>query len=167
MKRSHRWNTFQICPHWDSNSGGSDLRTNALPVRPWRHSETCLIKLYLYNNVKPTVCKQCNNNLTCSACQMIRTESIIFKLIKYHTPTSCLYSHITSNTSCNLSVIMQDKSSVKEFTNRSQLFREISHHTMILATDADTWSQIKFSIKWSPNISPFKKGRHSLATTLE
>ena len=36
MKRSRRWNTLQICPRRSSNSGGSDLWSNALPVRPRR-----------------------------------------------------------------------------------------------------------------------------------
>ena len=34
MKRSQRWNTLSICLHRDSNSGGSDLWSNALPTRP-------------------------------------------------------------------------------------------------------------------------------------
>ena len=34
---SQRWNTLQICPRRESNSGGSDLWSNALPTRPWRH----------------------------------------------------------------------------------------------------------------------------------
>jgi len=36
MKQSERWNTLQICPRWDLNSGGSDLWSNTLPVRPRR-----------------------------------------------------------------------------------------------------------------------------------
>ena len=39
MKRSQRWNNLQICPHRDSNSGGSDLRSNTLPTRPRRRLE--------------------------------------------------------------------------------------------------------------------------------
>ena len=37
MKLSQRWNTLQICPRQDSNSGGSELWSNALPVRPRTH----------------------------------------------------------------------------------------------------------------------------------
>ena len=37
MKRSERWNAPQICPRRHSNSGGSDLRANALLTRPQRH----------------------------------------------------------------------------------------------------------------------------------
>jgi len=33
MKRSQRRNTLQICPHRDSNSGGSDLWSNRVSVR--------------------------------------------------------------------------------------------------------------------------------------
>jgi len=33
-KRSERWNKLQICPRGGSNSGGSDLWSNSLPVRP-------------------------------------------------------------------------------------------------------------------------------------
>jgi len=36
MKRSQRWNTLQICPCRDSNSRGSELWSNTLPVRPRR-----------------------------------------------------------------------------------------------------------------------------------
>jgi len=36
MKPSQRWNTLQICPSRGSNSGGSDMWSNALPVRLWR-----------------------------------------------------------------------------------------------------------------------------------
>ena len=36
MKRCQRWNTLQICPRQDSNWGGSDLWSKALPTRPWR-----------------------------------------------------------------------------------------------------------------------------------
>ena len=36
MKRSQRWSTLQICTHRGSNSGGSDLWSKALPVRPRR-----------------------------------------------------------------------------------------------------------------------------------
>ena len=32
MKRSQRWNTLQICPRRDSNTGGSDLWSNTLPL---------------------------------------------------------------------------------------------------------------------------------------
>ena len=32
MKRSERWNTLQICPRRDSNTGGSDLWSNTLPL---------------------------------------------------------------------------------------------------------------------------------------
>jgi len=35
-KRSQRWNALQICRRRDSNSGGSDLCSNALPTRPRR-----------------------------------------------------------------------------------------------------------------------------------
>ena len=35
-KRSERWNNLQICPRRDSNSGGSDLWSNAPTVRPRR-----------------------------------------------------------------------------------------------------------------------------------
>ena len=38
MKRSQRWNTVQICPRRDSNSGSSDLWSNALPTRPRRRA---------------------------------------------------------------------------------------------------------------------------------
>ena len=36
MKRSQRWNNLQICPRRDSTTGGSELWSNALPVRPRR-----------------------------------------------------------------------------------------------------------------------------------
>ena len=36
MKRSERWNAHRICQSWDSNSDGSDLWSDALPVRPRR-----------------------------------------------------------------------------------------------------------------------------------
>ena len=36
MKQSQRWNTLQICPRRDSNSGGRDLWSMGLPTRPWR-----------------------------------------------------------------------------------------------------------------------------------
>ena len=36
MKRSHRWNTLQVCLRWDSSSSGSDLVCNVLTVRPRR-----------------------------------------------------------------------------------------------------------------------------------
>ena len=36
MKQSQRWNTLEICPCRDLNSGGSDLWSNALPIRPRR-----------------------------------------------------------------------------------------------------------------------------------
>jgi len=39
MKWSQIWNTLQICPHRDSNSGGSDLWSNALSVGPQRRPE--------------------------------------------------------------------------------------------------------------------------------
>jgi len=38
MKRSQRWNTLQIWPPRDSNSGDSDLWSNALSTRPRRHN---------------------------------------------------------------------------------------------------------------------------------
>ena len=40
MERSQRWNTLQICPRRDSNSGGSELWSNAPPARPRRRPET-------------------------------------------------------------------------------------------------------------------------------
>ena len=36
MKGSQRWNILQMCPLQYSNSGGSDLWSNALPTRPRR-----------------------------------------------------------------------------------------------------------------------------------
>jgi len=39
MKRSRRWNTFQLCPNCNSNSDGSDMWSNALPVRPQRRHQ--------------------------------------------------------------------------------------------------------------------------------
>ena len=32
MRRSERRNNLQICPRWDSNTGGSDLWSNTLPL---------------------------------------------------------------------------------------------------------------------------------------
>jgi len=42
MKWSQRWNTLQICPHQDSSSGDSDLWSNVLPTRPWKHPLSAL-----------------------------------------------------------------------------------------------------------------------------
>ena len=38
MKQNQRWNTLLICQHRDSNSGGSNLWSNALPTRARRAS---------------------------------------------------------------------------------------------------------------------------------
>ena len=35
MKWSQRWNNLQICPHRDSNTGGSDLWAHTLPLDHW------------------------------------------------------------------------------------------------------------------------------------
>jgi len=47
MKQSQRWNTLQICPHWVSNMGGSDLWSNTLsldhggtPLTSWKTKST-------------------------------------------------------------------------------------------------------------------------------
>ena len=40
MKWSRRWNTLQIYPRHDLNSGGSDLWSNMLLTRPRRHPHT-------------------------------------------------------------------------------------------------------------------------------
>ena len=40
MKWRQGWNTLQICPSRDSNWGGSDLWSNALPTRLWRRPQT-------------------------------------------------------------------------------------------------------------------------------
>jgi len=47
MKRSQRWNSLQLFPRWDSNSGGSDLWSNALPTRPRRRPSTRRHKYFL------------------------------------------------------------------------------------------------------------------------
>jgi len=44
MKLIHWWNTFEICPRRYSNSGGSDMRSNALPVRPRSREKSSLAK---------------------------------------------------------------------------------------------------------------------------
>ena len=51
MQRSEKWNNLQICPCRDSNSGRSDLWSNALPVRPWRpHNQN---SCYIFPTILP------------------------------------------------------------------------------------------------------------------
>ena len=47
MKWSRRWNTLQICPCWDSNSGGSDPWSNVLKVTYWTWSDKVELALLI------------------------------------------------------------------------------------------------------------------------
>ncbi|KAK2161092.1 hypothetical protein LSH36_121g02023 [Paralvinella palmiformis] len=54
MRRCQRRNTLQICPRRDSNSGGSDLWSNALPTRPWKRASNMMQQQMMYNDEEPT-----------------------------------------------------------------------------------------------------------------
>ena len=64
MRWSQGWNTLQICPCRDSNSDGSELWANVLPVRPQRHPAWTLNCIYHCANNEWQLLWDVNQSLT-------------------------------------------------------------------------------------------------------
>ena len=55
MKRSQRRNIFPICPLRDSNLGGTDLFSKALPIGPRRRPALIILRNHSTGNMTTTV----------------------------------------------------------------------------------------------------------------
>jgi len=82
MKRSERWRNLQICPRRNSNTGGSDIWSNTLPIDHGgapcifteHHSLNCMM-------------------LSIAICILINIQQIVLSLNQFIYPIRILHTH--------------------------------------------------------------------------